>query len=56
MYPRVMGGRVTVVTLYLMTGARDEEPNRQLLAHVGVFFHGCTSAVLVGGGGHADDP
>ena len=33
-----MGGRIYVVTLYLRTGAKDEEPNRQLIAHTGYFF------------------
>ena len=55
LFPGIMGGRITVVTLYLVTGASDEEPNRRLLAHLGVFLHSRTGAVLVGGG-HADDP
>ena len=37
LYPGVMGGRIAVIILYLMIGARNEEPNRQLMAHVGVF-------------------
>ena len=48
--PGILGGRIIVATLFPRTGAKDEEPNRQLLAHVGVFLYGRTSAVLVGGG------
>ena len=49
LYPGIMGGRIVVVTLYLRTGVKDEEPNRMLLSHVGAFVRSCTGLVLICG-------
>ena len=48
-YPGVMGGRLTVVTLYLQTGMSDEEPSRVLLSSVGVFARSRTGMVILAG-------